>query len=333
MKKAAIILIVLAAAAAVYVRREDIFTPKGKLIERSRFTMDTLCTIQAPNVVGASRTRAAINKALDRMSEIGVKFNCTSPDSPLYQFNHYRTPIKDPELVALIKYSLDTSRDTGGANDPTVEPLEDLWGFYTTSKSSGTVPSQAAIRAALAKTGWRKIIVRNGEVTATDKNVCLDLGSIAKGYAIGEAEKVLKAEGIPSALIIGGGQVQAFGHPAPGRNWKVGVRNPRHDGYMASLEFPKEDGISTAGDYERYFIVNGVRYHHIMDPATGYPARGAMSVSVIMPDPTDADALDTSLFVMGPRKAMAYLKKHPAIGYIFVDSKGKIFSSRGNAGS
>ncbi len=324
---------VLAAAAAVYVRREDIFTPKGKILKRSRFTMDTICTIQAPNELGASRTEAAIDKALDRMSEIGVKFNCTSPDSPLYQFNHYRTPITDPELVAVIKEALEVSRTTGGTYDPTMEPLEDLWGFYTTSKSSGTVPSPAAVRDALAKTGWRKIIVRNGEVTATDKNVCLDLGGIAKGYAIGEAEKVLKAEGVTSALILGGGQVQVFGHPSPGKDWKVGVRNPRHDGYMAGLVFPDENGISTSGDYERYFIVNGVRYHHIMDPANGYPARGTMSVSVMLPDPTKADALSTALFVMGPRKAIEFLKKYPAIGYIIVDSNGKIFSSRDISGS
>lgn len=333
MKKAAIILTVLAAAAAAYVWRADLLTPKGKIIKRSRFTMDTICTIQVPNELGASRTKAAIDKALDRMAEIGVKFNCTSPDSPIYQFNNNRTPIRDPELVAVIKEALEISRTTGGAYDPTMEPLEDLWGFYTTSKSSGTVPSPAAVKAALDKTGWRRIIVRDGEVTAADKDVSIDLGGIAKGYAIGEAEKVLKAEGVTSALILGGGQVQVFGHPAPGKDWKVGVRNPRHEGYMAGLVFPDENGISTSGDYERYFIVNGVRYHHIMDPANGYPARGTMSVSVMLPDPTKADALSTALFVMGPRKAMEFLRKYPAIGYIIVDSKGKIYSSRDISGN
>ena len=315
------------AAAAVFHYRTDLFTKKGAMIKRTRFMMDTLCTIQVPNEYGASRTEAAINKAFDKMAEADRKFNCTNPESPIYRFNVDRTPITDPDAVALVKEALEISRETGGAFDPTVQPLVDLWGFFTTSVSSQTVPSPEKIRVALARTGWRRLSVANGVVTGADNEVRIDLGGIAKGYAIGEAEKALKAEGVTSALILAGGQVQVFGSVAPGVPWKVGVRNPRREGYIAGLAFDSDTGISTSGDYERYFEVNGVRYHHILDPKTGYPARGLMSLSVIAPDPTIADGLSTALFVMGEKKALEYVKKLPGYEVILVNAEGKIVTS------
>lgn len=327
MKKTAALIILAIAAAAVFHYRADLFTKKGAIIKRTRFMMDTLCTIQVPNYYGASRTEAAIDKAFGRMSQLDVKLNCTNPESPLYRFNVGREPIKDPEIVSLVKEAMRISRETEGAFDPTVEPLVDLWGFYTTSASSQTVPSPEKIKAALRATGWRRIIVKDGEVTAADKSVRLDLGGIAKGYAIGEAVKVLKAAGIKSALVLGGGQVQVFGSVAPGVPWKVGVRNPRGEGYIAGLAFDSDTGISTSGDYERFFEANGVRYFHILNPRTGYPAWGLMSLSVIAPDPTVADGLSTALFVMGQKKALEYVRNRPGYGIILVNAAGKIVTS------
>lgn len=314
-------------AAGIFARREDIFAKRGAIIKRTRFLMDTLCTIQVPNEAGSSKTEAAINKAFDRMAALDRKFNCTNPESPLYTFNFNRTPITDPEVVALVKEALEISRETGGAFDATVQPLVDLWGFFTTSASSQTVPSPDKIRVALARTGWRRIIVKDGMVTAADKDVRLDFGSIAKGYSMGEAEKVLKAEGMKSALIISGGQVQAYGSAGPGLPWKIGLRNPRKEGYIAGLGFDSDTGISTSGDYERYFEKDGVRYHHILDPKTGYPARGLMSMSVMAPDPTRADALSTALFVMGQKKALDYARANPEVKVIIVNAEGKVTTS------
>jgi thiamine biosynthesis lipoprotein len=327
MKKIIIMIVLAAAAAATFHYREELFTPKGRIIKRTRFMMDTLCTIQVPNELGVARTTAAINKAFDKMAELEKKFNCTDPASPIYAFNERRTPITDPEIAAVVGRALEISRDTDGAFDPTVQPLVDLWGFFTTSASSQTVPSPQRIREALAATGWRRIIVKDGRVTAADPRVKLDLGGIAKGYAIGEAMKVLKAEGVKSALLIGGGQVQLYGSAGPGLPWKIGLRNPRKEGYLAGLAFDSETGISTSGDYERYFEVDGVRYHHILDPKTGYPARGIMSMSVITQDPMMADALSTALFVMGQKKAIAFAKARPGMGVILVNSSGAVVTS------
>lgn len=327
------ILLVAAAAAALgwaWAWRAGVFTPKGAIIKRTRFMMDTLCTIQVPNELGARKTEAAIGRAFDRMAELDKKFNVVNPESAVYKFNHDRAPITDPEVVAVVAASLEVSRLTDGAFDVTVQPLVDLWGFFTTSASSQTVPSPEKIKAALAKTGWRRIIVRDGRVTAADRDVTLDLGGIAKGYILGEGARALKAAGVKSALLLTGGQVQSFGTAAPGVPWKVGLRNPRQDAYIASLPFDTEMGLATAGDYERYFEAGGVRYHHILDPKTGYPARGCMSVSVITPDPTLADGLDTALFVMGPRRAAEFARAR-GLDVIIVDAAGKITASGGAA--
>lgn len=333
MKKLTVLAVAaLAAFAWAYAWRGGYLRGDGRIIKRTRFMMDTLCTIQAPNTLGRLKTEAAIERAFDRMGALDKKFNAVDPGSPVYKFNHDRTPITDPEVAALTEASLEVSRATGGAFDITVQPLVDLWGFYTTSASSQTVPSPEKIRAALARTGWRRITVRDGRVTAADGEVRLDFGSVAKGYILGEGARELKAAGLKSALLLTGGQVQTFGTAAPGVPWKVGLRNPRQEGYIASLPFASEMGVATAGDYERFFEADGVRYHHIIDPKTGYPARRSMSVSVISPDPTWADALDTALFVMGPARALEFARRR-GIDVIIVDPDGKILSSRDAAGS
>ena len=331
MKKTIVIIFAaLAAFAWALAWRGGYLGGDGRLVKRSRFLMDTLCAIQAPNRLGRLKTEAAIERAFDRMAALDKKFNVVNPESPVYKFNHDRTPITDPEVVALAAASLEVSRLTDGAFDITVQPLVDLWGFFSTSASSHTVPSPAQVRAALAKTGWRRVIVKDGSVTAADKDVRLDFGSIAKGYIIGEGIKEMKAAGLESGLLLAGGQVQTYGSAAPGQPWKVGLRNPRQEGFIASLPFDTEMGVATAGDYERYFEADGVRYHHIIDPRTGYPARGTMSVSVIGPDPAWADALDTALFVMGPSRALEFARRRGGLDIIVVDAAGKISTSRAN---
>ncbi len=328
MKKSGLaFLAVLAAFALAYAWRGGYLYGDGRIVKRTRFLMDTLVTIQVPNEGGRYRAETAIDRAFSRMAELDQKFNCVNPESPVYKFNFERAPITDPEIVALTGLSLGLSRETNGAFDLTVQPLVDLWGFYTTSASSRTVPSPSAVKAALRKVGWRRILVKDGAVTAADKDVRLDFGSIAKGYIIGEAVKSLKASGVKSALVLAGGQVQVLGSAAPGVPWKVGLRNPRKDGYIASLPFEGEAGIASSGDYERFFEQDGARYHHILDPKTGYPARGVMSVSVIASDPAVADGLDTPLFVMGERGALDYARRHPGIDVILVNAAGKVLTS------
>ena len=292
-----------------------------EITKRTRFLMDTYCTIQVPGK--AEEVDKIIDAAFSRMEEVDQKFNILNPKSPLYHFNNNNTPITDPEIINVIKISQKVNQESEGAFDITVEPLVRLWGFYT--DGSMHLPDKEDIRKILNQIGLNHLKITDDKIEKDSAEIHIDLGGIAKGYGIGEAVKSLKNNGLKSALIEAGGQVYAFG-TINGQPWKIGIRNPRANGVIAGLAVNKESGISTSGDYERFFAENGVRYHHILDPKTGYPARGLMSMSVITEDPTLADAWSTALFVMGPEKAMQLVRKNPEIKIIIVMDDGKIIS-------
>ena len=294
-----------------------------EVIKRPRFLMDTYCTMKVL-VQGEIWTREtvdkAINRAFERMEQIDRKFNILNTDSPLYHFNNEGIPITDTEIIGVINIALQISKESDGAFDITVEPLVKLWGFFTDNPQ---VPAKQDIEKALKQIGYRHLIVKDGKVTKDLPDLHIDLGGIAKGYGLSEAVKTLKEQGINSALIEAGGQVHAFGY-IDGNPWKVGIRNPRGNGFVAGLAAADETDISTSGDYERFFEKDGVRYHHILDPKTGYPAREMMSVSVITADPTLADAWSTALFVMGPEKALKLVEQKTDMEMIVVNAKGEI---------
>ena len=292
------------------------------VIKRTRFLMDTFCTIKVP--VSEQNIEKAIESAFDRMEEVDKKFNCVNPQSQLYAFNENGIPITDTEIVELIKTALKICDESEGAFDITVEPLVKLWGFFSDNPH---VPAKQEIAETLKRVNYKFIRVNDNRVTKERDDVHIDLGAIAKGYSINRCVEELKVQGIKSALIEAGGQVYAFG-TIKGGPWKVGVRNPRKSGIIAGLSLDNDTGISTSGDYERYVEENGQRYHHILDPKTGYSAIGVMSLSVIMQDPTLADGYSTALFVMGAEKAMKFVESRPDMDLIIVTADGKIQSTR-----
>lgn len=294
---------------------------KEDVVKRTRFLMDTYCTIQAPGV--SEMLDPLINKAFERMEQVDFKFNILNPASPLYRFNNEGTPITDTEIINLINIAQQVSRESEGAFDITVEPLVKLWGFFT---DNPRLPEKQEIQKTLKQVGWQHLVIKDGKVTKELPDLRIDLGGIAKGYALSETIKTLKESGVKSALIEAGGQVHAFGN-INNNPWKIGIRNPRGDGFIAGLAAVEEMDISTSGDYERFFEKDGIRYHHILDPKTGYPAGGVMSMSVIMEDPTLADAWSTAFFIMGPEKALKLAESKPGMQLIIVDDKGKVRSS------
>ena len=294
---------------------------KPEMQKQTRFLMDTVVTIQIP---GGTERLAVIQKALDRMEEIDHKFNVLDSSNQLYAFNHRNEPVTDPETVGLVKTALDIARQTDGAFDVTVYPLVELWGFYGKNPS---LPADRDIRALLPHVGWRKLDVRDGRITKADPAVRIDLGGIAKGYAVGEAVKTIRAAGIQSALVDAGGDIYAIG-TSNGKPWKIGIRDPRGDGVIGSLEV-SDLTVVTSGDYERYFETNGVRYHHILDPKTGYPARGLRSATVITVDAALGDGLSTAIFVLGREKGLAFLEKSGLAQGIVVDGADAVSSTQG----
>jgi FAD:protein FMN transferase len=290
--------------------------------KETRFMMDTYVTVRAlgPKAI----TSRAIGLALSRMEEIAVKLNSLDPRSPVYAFNHLGRQISDAELISLIGLGLRISQETDGAFDMTVAPLLELWGFYD---KSFHLPSKKAIKDCLKKVGYKHLLLNNGRLKKDADGVMIDLGGIAKGYALSQAAKVLRNEGVVSALIDAGGDVYALGKKGR-RLWKVGIRDPRGDGILGYVEV-EDLAVMGSGDYERFFIKDGKRYCHIFDSKTGYPTQGVTSVTLIYADPAAAQPWAKIPFVIGPKMGLAALEKVPGLEAVIVTTSGKILYSSG----
>ena len=216
---------------------------------QTRFLMDTYCTIQVPGDVDVI---PAIEKAFVKIEEIDVKFNTLNPESPVYAFNNFNVPIEDEEIIALVQTALQVSQKSDGKFDITIFPLIELWGFFTDSPK---LPYREKIEEILKTVGYKDIIVENGKIMKKNVGTKIDFGSIAKGYAIGEAKKALVEAGIKSALIDAGGDIYALG-TNNGKPWIIGIRNPRGDGVVGALEL-SDVAVITSGDYERVFEEGG----------------------------------------------------------------------------
>lgn len=292
-------------------------TPMEK---QTRLMMDTYVTIYARGPKKpASR---AIEAALDRMEEVDKKFSIQNKNSPLYAFNHQDIPITDNEILYVVQKAMEISAATKGAFDITISPLLELWGFY---EKSPKVPAEEDIKICLKDIGYKFLIIKDGTLYKTNKNVRVDCGAIAKGYAIGQALQTLKNKGINSAIIDAGGDVYALGKKKNAL-WKVGIRNPQNNDMLGYLEV-EDMAVVGSGDYERYFIENGKRYHHIFDPKTGYPTEDLSGITVIHPDPMLADAWATALFVLGHEKGLKIAEQLPKINVVMITSANEILYS------
>lgn len=321
MKKWYIVLVVVVAAGAAGLW---LYARGPEMQQRGRFLMDTYCTIRIPGDRGVI---AVIDRALDRMEEIDEKFNALSEHSALYAFNERNEPVADREIVDVVAAALKVSGESGGALDITVFPLVKLWGFYGPLPENPRVPRQKEIDEQLRHVDYRALRIVDGKVIKLRNDVKIDLGAVAKGYAVKEAVKVLKDAGIASALIDAGGDIYALGK-LNGKPWKIAIRNPRGEGVIGVMEL-SDVSAATSGDYERFFEKDGVRYHHILDPKTGLQARGLMSATVVTPDPLLGDALSTTLFVLGREKALRLIERRPGTGAVLVTPDGEISSSPG----
>lgn len=210
-----------------------------------------------------------------------------------------KCPVKiSYETYSILKRSLAYSESSNGIFDVTVGPLTQLWGFNGDEEPT-TVPDKKAIDSCLQLVGYKDLILNYNDTTAFLRRagMSIDLGGIGKGYAIDRASDVLKRNGLTSFLFNAGGDVLVSGYKAEDQNWTVGIKDPRkEDKLLGSVEFTNKS-IATSGDYERYFEIDGKRYHHIIDPSTGYPASNSVSVSIIAESAERADALATMVFI------------------------------------
>lgn len=268
----------------------------------TRLLFDTYVTITA----FAPRRQAdrAIALAFARLDSTNRRFNHLDSTSPLFRFNQQDEPLHDSEIVAVVRGALGVSELSGGVFDITVEPLVRLWGFYS---GHPAVPDRAAIDSCRRLVGYGALALRGDTMVKLRPDVTIDLGGVAKGYALATAAQVLRGAGVDSAIIDIGGDVFAIGRKGD-RHWRVGIRSPRADTLIATLAVTNQ-AVVTSGDYERFcFGPDSTRYCHIIDPRTGWPAQGSASSTVVMADPTLAQCWSKVLFILGP-KALPLLQQ------------------------
>lgn len=245
--------------------------------------------------------------------------------SPLSAVNRAAgvAPVAVPdELFGLVSRAVEIGRETEGAFDVSWAALWGLWDFRA---ARPIVPDRAAIAARRALVDYRRVVLDPAARTVylPETGMKIGLGGIAKGYALGRAAALLGERGFADFLLVSGGQVYARGTRG-GRPWQVGVRDPRGERDEIFATLPLAGGsLSTSADNESFFVVDGVRYHHILDPQTGWPARGLRSATVLAADPTLADALSTAVMVLGRERGLAVAARLGA-GAIVVDEQGEV---------
>jgi thiamine biosynthesis lipoprotein len=250
--------------------------------------------------------------------------------SPLMRLNEQAGsgPVPVPgELARVIGHSLEISRLSGGAFDVTYAAVGKLWDFKA---DPPRIPSSEAIEAGLQLVGWERVLVDLEKATVDlPEGMSIGLGGIAKGYGVDRAMAVLMEHGIEGALVNAGGDLKALGRRADGSLWTIAIKHPRdRDRVMAALPLANVC-VVTSGDYERFFEVEGRRYHHILDPRSGYPSRGCMSATVVGPDAAQADALATALCILGPEAGLELIEGIERTEALVVGMDGKVQLSSG----
>ncbi|MGE9970843.1 FAD:protein FMN transferase [Candidatus Pseudoscillospira sp. SGI.172] len=285
------------------------------------FAMDTVMDL---TIYGS---KSVLEKAESRISELEEQLSVTDESSEIYRLNHTGSGVVSADTSALLEQSLDLCKRTKGALDISIYPVVRAWGFTTDSYE---VPSGETISALLEHVDYRAI-----QYDAQSKSVSLldgmeiDLGSVAKGYTSDVLIELLRESGVESALLNLGGNVHALGGKPDGSPWRVAIQDPQSDVYFGVLEI-RDQAVVTSGGYERYFEQDGNIYWHIIDPATGYPARsGLLSVTIVGDSGVICDGLSTSLFVMGLEDAAAFWRSSDDFEAIFMDESGNIAITEG----
>jgi FAD:protein FMN transferase len=308
-------------------------TDNRSVYRQSKALMDTYVTV---TVVSDSKGKAekGIEDAFSAIDRFGDLINFFSEKSELSEINRNAgiAPVKVSALTLdVVEKSLYVADKSDGAFDPTIGPEISMWDFPKKIK-----PSDDDIRRNLPLVNYRNVAVdkKKSTVFLKKKGMMMDLGGIAKGYGADLAVEALKRDGIKDGIVAVAGDIRTFGLKPDGSPWNVGIENPRQkdasDEIMATVRL-SDKAISTSGDYQRYFISGGRRYHHLLDPETGYPAMLCRSASVITDKGVFTDAFATAVFVLGPEKGMKVLRELGMDGVI-IDAAGNIYTTPGLKG-
>lgn len=311
-------LALIVAIVAAIVRFRDI----PRLSETTDYLMDTVVTVKVyapPSAHGQEAIAWAFAEAR-RVERIMGPYADGTELKKINDAEPGTWHTISPELREVIERVGYFWNITGGAFDPTIAAVKWLWNF----DDGGAVPSPDDLAETLRTVGFDKIVLHGDSLSLGSAGTKLDLGGIAKGYIVDRMIAILREAGCTAALVNAGGDISSFGEKPGGESWVIGLRHPRKDETLVLEPMPFQT-VATSGDYERYFMVDGKRYHHILDPKTGYPADGCCSVTIWANVGIDADALATGVFVLGPGKGLKLAEDRKDVeALIFYEENGEL---------
>lgn len=292
------------------------------LLMGSRFDI----TVVADNSrEGEMYIKSAIEE-IKRIERLISSWDPTSQTSNIIRNAGIKPVSVSQELFNLIERSMAISKLTDGAFDISYASMGKIWKF---DGSMTTMPSEDAIKSSVAKVGYQNIVLnkKTHSVFLKLRGMKIGFGAIGKGYAADKAKDLLLSKGVKAGIINASGDMNTWGKQPNGNEWEVAITNPFEKNKAFALLPITNSAVVTSGDYEKYITFNGVRYSHIIDPKTGYPATGIVSVTVFAPKAELADALATSIFVMGAEVGLNRINQLPNIECIIIDDKGNILKS------
>jgi thiamine biosynthesis lipoprotein len=272
---------------------------------RTQFIMGTLVEITVSHS-NPELIQTVTTQAFDEMLRIEQLMSTYLPDSEISRINRAAgkkaTPVS-PEVEEVIQEGIYWSEQSGGAFDITVEPLVQLWDF---DGEKEIIPGINTLRKTASLVNYKNIEIKDHTVRLKKRGMAINVGGLAKGYAVDRAISVLRGK-VANGIVNAGGDLFAFGQKKKQDSWAIGLQNPRKPQELLAAFAVNNQAVATSGDYQRYFIKDGIRYHHIFDPQTGRPARLMISATIITTEVMDADAIATAVFVMGPDKGMEWV--------------------------
>ncbi len=323
------LLVLLAAGIGIAAmqKHDSVLTP----VTQEEFMFDTFLNISIYDGGKDNQLNSIFQQVYSRSREIEVEFSVFQEDSLAQQIN--REAAKQPvpineDFSRVLQTAMEVSQWSGGAFDITVKPLSDLWNFQSPSPS---VPDEEEIDRARACVGYQNIEISDRTIRFRSSGTQIEFGAVAKGFAVQEAADQLRELGVEKAIVNYGGNVALVGEKKEGTSFSVGIQTPfgAAGEYFALLSL-SDCALATSGAYERNFTEDGVLYHHILDPKTGYPAEsGLKSVTVVCEDASRADALSTAFFVMGLERSLEAVNELEGVEAVLVDEENFIYVTDG----